>query len=333
VTPGLARLGWRPRQAEALAALGDDALVPARVLAVDRGRLLLHDGTAEREATVGGRLHHEGTEPVTGDWVALSPDGAVRAVLPRHGVLSRAAESGPPQVLLANVDHVLVAHAAEDPQRHRVVRFLALAGEAGVPATVLMTKADKLDDAGAGVAELEAVTGGRADVLPVSTRSGANVEAVRSLIAPGTTGAIIGVSGAGKSTLVNALLGEERQATGAVRERDGRGRHVTVRRELLTLPGGGILADTPGLRLVRVRGGIDEAFDDITELAADCRFNDCSHTVEPGCAVQAAIAEGRLDPARLDAATKLAAEAEQATAREEAIVRRNRDRRRRPEGG
>jgi ribosome biogenesis GTPase len=253
----------------------------------------------------------------------------VRAILPRHGVLSRGAETGPPQVLLANLDQVLVAHAAEDPQRHRVVRFLALAGEAGVPATVLLTKVDMLDDVGAGLAAIDAVTGQRAPVLAVSAKADVNVEAVRELIAPATTAAIIGVSGAGKSTLVNALLGEERQATGAVRERDGRGRHITVRRELLTLPGGGILADTPGLRLVRVRGGIEEAFDDIVALAAQCRFSDCSHTVEPGCAVQAAIAEGRLEPARLEAAMKLMAEADDATAREEAVVRRS-QRRRRP---
>ena len=326
----LTRLGWRPRYAEAMAALGDDALAAARVLAVDRGRLLLHDGGEEREGTVAGRMRHEGApEPVTGDWVAVAADGAVQSVLPRHGVLSRAMESGPPQVLLANVDHVLVAHAAEDVQRHRVVRFLALAGEADVSATVLLTKVDTLDDVDAGVAELRAVVGATAPVLPVSARTGVNVEAVRALIEPGATAAIIGVSGAGKSTLANALLGEERQATGAVRERDGRGRHITVRRELLAVPGGGILADTPGLRLVRVRGGIDEAFDDIAELATQCRFNDCSHTTEPDCAVQAAIADGELEPARLDAAFKLAAEAEQAAAREEAVVRRARGGRRR----
>ena len=325
----LARLGWRPEHAEALTALGDDALAPARVLAVDRGRLLLHDGESERDGVVTGRLHHEGSEPVTGDWVGVAADGAVRALLPRHGVLTRAAESGPPQVLLANVDHVLIAHAVEDQQRHRVVRFLALAGEADAPATVLLTKVDTIEAVEPAVAELEAVIGWRAAVLPVSARTGANVEAVRELIAPGATAAIIGVSGAGKSTLVNALLGEERQATGEVRERDGRGRHITVRRELLVLPGGGILADTPGLRLVRVRGGIEDAFEDIAELAAQCRFSDCSHTVEPGCAVQAAIVDGNLDAARLDAAHKLAAEAEHAAAREDAVLRRARDRRHR----
>jgi ribosome biogenesis GTPase len=325
----LQRLGWRPEHAAELAALDDDDLLPARVLAVDRGRLLLHDGAQEREATVAGRLRHEGLEPVTGDWVTVAADGSIRSVLTRHGVLSRAMESGPPQVLLANVDHVLVAHAAEDPQRHRVVRFLALAGEADVPATVLLTKADTLGDVEAGVGALRAVVGDTLDVMPVSAREGLNVEAVRELIAEGQTAAIIGVSGAGKSTLANALLGEERQSTGAVRERDGRGRHVTVRRELLAIPGGGILADTPGLRLVRVRGGIEQAFEDIAELAGQCRFNDCSHTVEPGCAVQAAVADGRLDAARLDAAFKLAAEADAAVAREEAVVRRARGGRRR----
>jgi ribosome biogenesis GTPase len=318
----LASLGWRDDQAEAFAALGDESLVPARVFAVDRGRLLLHDGELEREGTVRGRLHREGLEPVTGDWVAVDGEGAAAEVLPRHGVLSRAVEGGAPQILLANLDQVLVAHAVEDQQRHRVLRFLALAAEAGVPGTVLLTKVDLAEDVETAVAALDAVVGGRAPVIPISARSGFNLDAVRERVAAATTAALVGVSGAGKSTLVNALLGEDRQATGAVRERDGRGRHITVRRELLVLPGGGILADTPGLRLVRVRGGVDEAFDDVAELAALCRFSDCTHTTEPGCAVREAVELGQLHPARVTAAAGLAAEAAAEAEREQRRRRR-----------
>jgi ribosome biogenesis GTPase len=312
----LAPLGWREPHAEAFAALGDDALRPARVLAVDRGRLLLHDGERERESAIRGRLHREGLEPVTGDWVAIDGDGAAAAVLDRGAVLARATESGPPQILLANVDRVLVAHAVEDPQRHRVVRFLALAGEAGVPGTVLLTKVDKVPDPAAELDALAAVAGAGVDVVPTSAKQRVNLEEVVARVPPATTTALVGVSGAGKSTLINALLGEERQATGAVRERDGRGRHVTVRRELVPLPGAGWLVDTPGLRLVRVRGDIREAFEDVWELAAQCRFSDCTHTTEPGCAVREAIEAGELHPARAEAAAALEAEAAEASERE-----------------
>jgi ribosome biogenesis GTPase len=163
--------------------------------------------------------------------------------------------------------------------------------------------------------------------VPISAATGAGLDIVRALVAPGTTAALLGMSGAGKSTLVNALLGEARQATRAVRESDGRGRHVTVLRELIAIPGGGLLADTPGLRLVRVRGGVEEAFDDVERLAAGCRFADCGHGGEPGCAVRAAIEAGELDVSRLDAAARLAREAAHWAAREDAALQRERRRR------
>jgi ribosome biogenesis GTPase len=291
-----------------------------RVFARHRGHVLLDD---DRLAPLAGRLRLAGADPVTGDWVRLDSGGAVAEVLPRRGVLARAG-----QVLLANVDHVLVAHAAaEDHVLHRLQRFLAVAADARVAATVLVTKADLLDDADAAVAAARAVTGGVAPVVPISAATGTGLDIVRALVAPGTTAALLGMSGAGKSTLVNALLGEERQATRAVRESDGRGRHVTVLRELVAIPGGGLVADTPGLRLVRVRGGVEEAFDDVERLAARCRFADCGHGGEPGCAVRAAIEAGELDVSRLDAAARLAREAVHWAAREDAALQRERRRR------
>jgi ribosome biogenesis GTPase len=156
----------------------------------------------------------------------------------------------------------------------------------------------------------------------LSVVTGDGIDAVRAMVPEGSTVALTGPSGAGKSTLVNALLGEDRQATGAVRERDGRGRHVTVRRELITLPGAGVLIDTPGLRSIGVRGGVEDAFPDVAAFAGQCRFRDCAHESEPGCAVRAAIESGELDPERLRASRTLGQEAEYAAAREEELLRR-----------
>jgi ribosome biogenesis GTPase len=221
-----------------------------------------------------------------------------------------------------------LAHAAaEDHALNRLPRFLAVAADAGVPATVLVTKADLLGDVDAAVAAVRAVTGGVAPVVPISAATGDGLGTVRALVPAGSTAALLGMSGAGKSTLVNALLGEERQATRAVRQSDGRGRHVTVVRELLEIPGGGLLADTPGLRLIRVRGGVEGAFDDVARLAAQCRFADCRHGEEPGCAVREAIEAGELESSRLAASVRLAREAAFAAAREDATLARERKRR------
>lgn len=291
------------------AALDEPALRPARVLAQHSGMWRVAEpGTgAVRLVHARARLRArpEGP-PVTGDWVALDGGDAIAAVLARHGtVVRRAAGEGraEQQVLAANVELALIVEPLPDPNERRMQRLIAIAAAGDVPSALVLTKADLDDDADATARGL-ARTLGVADAIAVSARTGAGLGIVRSLIPPGSTAVLLGPSGAGKSTLVNALLGEQRQATGAVRETDGRGRHTTVTRELLALPHGGLVIDTPGVREIGMwDGGVQDTFDDIAELAAGCRFRDCRHDREPDCAVRDAV-----DPARLEAWRKLARE-------------------------
>ena len=230
----LGRLGRRPELQTDLDALGDPSLVPARVIAVDRGRVLADAGA--------------------GAW-----SGPVRAVLPRRGVIARRADRGRVQVLAANVDLALLATSANrDLNPRRLARFLAVTTRGGVEAVVLLTKADLADDPGALARSVQDGLDG-VPVLPVSVAAAAGVDDVRALLGPARTAVLLGTSGVGKSTLVNALLGDERQATAAIRASDDRGRHTTVRCELVALPGGALLVDTPGLRLVApLEDGDDE---------------------------------------------------------------------------
>jgi ribosome biogenesis GTPase len=248
----------------------------ARVLAQHRG-LWLVDG--QRLVPARGRLS---VTPVTGDYVTLDADGAICAVAPRAGTVTRraAGRATGAQVLAANVDLALVVEPLPDPNVRRAERLVALAKAGGVPARMVLTKAD-LAQAGAGPA----------GAIAVSVATGDGVAAVRTLLAPGDTAVLLGPSGAGKSTLVNALLGEERQATAAIRA-DGRGRHTTVTRELLALPSGAFLIDTPGIREAGMWDGA--TFDDVDALATGCRFSDCAHESEPGCAVRPSVTPERL---------------------------------------
>jgi ribosome biogenesis GTPase / thiamine phosphate phosphatase len=245
----LARLGWRADLRSDLEALADPALVAARVIAVDRGRALVDTGEGAWSAPLSGRLRRTAAMPATGDFVAVLPDGPVRAVLPRRGVIARRA-GGRPQALAANVDLALLATSANrDLNVRRLARFLAITVRGGVQAVVLLTKSDLVDDPGALAASVAAELDGTR-VLPVSAPRGAGLDALRELLEPRRTAVLLGTSGVGKSTLLNALLGEERQLTREIRASDDRGRHATVRRELVPLPGGALLVDTPGLRLV-----------------------------------------------------------------------------------
>lgn len=246
----LARLGWRAELQHHLDVLGDPELVAARVLAAERGHAVVDAGGGAWTAPLAGRLRRAGGAPATGDFVAALPGGPVRVVLPRRGVIARRGDRGRPEVLAANVDLALVATSLNrDLNPRRIARFLAVTTRGAVAATILLTKADLHGDAEAVAAELEAQLDGT-PVLPVSAHDGTGLAALRTLLEPGRTAVLLGTSGVGKSALVNVLLGEERQRTGAIRARDDRGRHTTVRRELIPLPGRALLVDTPGLRLV-----------------------------------------------------------------------------------
>jgi ribosome biogenesis GTPase len=272
----------------------DDGLSPGRVLAHHRGRWLVAEpGGEPRLLPARGRLRDD--PPTTGDWVAVDEGGAIAAVLERRGAIvrRRAGTATAGQTLAANVDLALVAEPLPRPSERRAERLVALASAGGVPAALVLTKGD-LDPDGQMVAARLARRLGLVDGVAVSALDGEGIALLRPLLEPGATAVLLGASGAGKSTLVNALLGEGRQATGAVRASDGRGRHTTVTRELVALPGGALLVDTPGLREVGLWDGAGASFADIDELAASCRFADCRHETEPGCAVRAAVDEERI---------------------------------------
>ncbi|MGK5169992.1 ribosome small subunit-dependent GTPase A [Geodermatophilus sp. CPCC 205761] len=315
----LSLLGWTPERAGEL----PPDCVPGRVARVDRGRLTVLTADGELRAHPGTALLGD-TGAAVGDWVALRGELAV-AVLPRRTAFTRvtAGRTSAAQVVAANLDTVLVVDALAGPQRlRRVERYLAVAWGSGATPVVVLTKADLCDDVPAAVQEVaESALG--VDVLPVSSVSGAGVAEVSARIGPGRTAAMVGPSGVGKSSLANALLGAELIATSAIRGSDGRGRHTTTARELHLLPGGGLLVDTPGMRELGLVDdeGIDTTYADVTELAQRCRFRDCGHRSEPGCAVAAAIAEGRLDPARYAAWRKLQAEARRQALRSDARAR------------
>nr|WP_246357922.1 ribosome small subunit-dependent GTPase A [Pyxidicoccus fallax] len=294
-------------------------LVPGRVVRQARGLLSVQTSGRVFLARTAGRLLHEapGAEalPTIGDWVALqlpSGDGEalLHAVLPRRGVLARreAGSERDVQLIAANLDVVFLVTGLDDNYNpRRIERALAVAWNSGAAPVVVLSKADLHPDVPERVQEVEALAPG-VPVIALSAHTGEGVEALRALLPAGKTGALLGSSGVGKSTLVNLLLGEERLATQAVSEEDGRGRHTTTHRELFVLPWGGLLIDAPGLRELGLWGdeeGVDQAFSDILALAEGCRFSDCQHQGEPGCAVHAAVAAGELPRARLDSFDKL----------------------------
>jgi ribosome biogenesis GTPase len=305
-----AGVGRRPDLDDELARLGDPDLTAARVLAQHRGRWLVAGGDEPpRLVSARGRLRGAGRAPTTGDWVAIDADGVIASVLERRGTIMRRAAGSPvaAQVLAANVELVLVVEPLPEPNERRAERIVALAQAGGVPALLVLTKAD-LDPEGALAAAPLAHRLGLADGLAVTARDEESVAAVAALLEPGSTTVLLGPSGAGKSTLVNALLGVERQDTGELsRAGDAtRGRHTTVTRDLLALPNGALLIDTPGIREAGLwDGGVSATFADLEALALQCRFADCGHTNEPGCAVR-----GESDPERVEAWRKLEREQE-----------------------
>lgn len=312
--PDLATLGWDGDWDSAFEAHREQELVPGRVAVRHRGAYDVLTAAGEVRAHVSGRLRHEAASPaalpVVGDWVALELRDAgpatIHAVLPRRRAISRQAPhdagsaAAREQVLAANVDLVFAVASLADELRPRMLeRYLALAWESGARPVILLTKADLAQDPDAVAAAVAAVEG-EVPVHAVSARTGLGLDAVRSHLAPGVTAVLLGPSGVGKSTLVNTLAGEDLLTTGSLR-RTGSGRHTTTRRELVVLPSGGLVVDNPGMRELHLWAAdesLGEAFADIAELERACRFSDCRHEAEPGCAIKASLAEGTLAPER-----------------------------------
>ncbi len=298
---GLSRLGWDSSFAAVFTAAAPASTRPARVATVSSQRLTVISQRGQCDVAVSGAIRAAPPEGgvTTGDWVAVDDDMAL-LVLPRRSVLLRRSAGGTAtaQAVAANVDTVFIAVPLGIPVNvRRLERGLAMGWSSGARPVVLLTKADLSLDLSGDIATARAVAG-RAEVIAVSTQ-GRGLAALRASQSQGQTGAIVGPSGAGKSTLINALRADHRLATAPIRA-DGRGRHTTTHRELVELPGGALLIDTPGMREMGVwdaQAGIDTVFGDVADLALRCRFSDCLHRGEPGCAVRAAAVA---DPSLLD---------------------------------
>ncbi|WP_441224823.1 ribosome small subunit-dependent GTPase A [Phytohabitans sp. LJ34] len=325
--------GWDEAYEHAFAEHQAAGLVPARVVLVDRGQATVVTATGSVRATWSA---HAGLSPspCTGDWVAITntTQPELVAVLPRRTAIVRstASRTSHAQVLAANVDTAAIVVSIANPiSAGRIERMLALAWDSGAIPVIVLTKADLAERSPADVREEVAALALGVDVLVTSVATGEGLDILAALL----TGTIVllGPSGVGKSSLGNALLGTELLATGAVRAGDGKGRHTTVHRELVPLPNGGVLIDTPGLRAVGLHDsedGIQQVFAEIEELARQCRFTDCQHANEPGCAVRAAIDAGTLSPRRLDSYRKLQRESAWAASRDDARLRAEREKHR-----
>ncbi|MFI2380313.1 ribosome small subunit-dependent GTPase A [Streptomyces sp. NPDC018964] len=332
VSSALAPYGWDDAWADAFAPHAAEGLLPGRVIRVDRGQCdVVTAGGTLRADTAFVTPHDPLRVVCTGDWVAVEPGGNpryVRAYLPRRTAFVRSTSSkrSEGQILAANVDHAVVAVSlAVELDLARIERFLALAWESGAQPVVVLTKADLVPDAVTRahlVQDVETSAPG-VPVLTVSAMDGDGLDVLAAITAGGTS-VLLGQSGAGKSTLANALLGEDVMDVQATRDVDGKGRHTTTTRNLLALPGGGVLIDTPGLRGVGLwdaGAGVGQVFTEIEELAEDCRFQDCAHESEPGCAVLDAVESGDLPQRRLESYRKLLRENQYIVAKTDARLR------------
>jgi len=319
ISSQLAPLGWDAYFDEKFKATAREGEAPARVLADYGAEYLVHDGAAQRRATA----RH--ADPAVGDWVRLEDD-LINGVVERRTAFSRRAAGikTREQVLAANVDVAMVVAAATDVNARRIERYLTIAWQSGAVPLVLLTKADVAGSPEDLRDELAAVSLGT-PVIVTSSVTGEGIEQLTRSLLPARTGVLLGPSGAGKSTLINRIVGSDLMRTRAI-HRSGEGRHVTSHRQLVQLPGGGMIIDTPGLREAQLwegEVGLGSLFEDIEELALQCRFPDCDHVSEPGCAVKAALDTGSLDPGRFQSYRKLQRELRAIAARSDARLRQD----------
>jgi ribosome biogenesis GTPase / thiamine phosphate phosphatase len=325
--PALDALGWNAELASAFGQLQDDNLFPARIAAQHRGEFALLAEEGEVRARAAGRLFyaHEvgGQLPAVGDWVAVTPPATIASILPRRSAFIRknAGQDSTEQVLAANVDAAfLLAGLDDDFSLRRLERYITIAWESGAMPVIVLTKADLTPDVAEAVLAVETVAIG-VPVHPISNITGDGLAALDPYLEPGQTVVLLGSSGVGKSTLLNRLAGAEVMLTREVAA-DGTGRHTTTHRELVQLPEGGMVIDTPGLRELQFwEGDLTAAFEDLEALALECKFRNCAHKQEPGCAILAAVDSGTLELDRLRSWRKLQRELEAIAARTDTRLR------------
>jgi ribosome biogenesis GTPase len=319
--PALDELGWDAGWASAFEQLHDENLIPARVAAQHRGAYEVWTADGELRARAAGRLYYEhevgAPVPAVGDWVGIQ-EATITSILPRRSafIRKRAGLGSDEQVLAANVYAAfLLAGLDDDFSLRRLERYITTAWDSGAEPIIVLTKADLCDDVGGALLQVESVAIG-VPVHPISNVTGIGIDELASQsLRPGRTVVLLGSSGVGKSTLLNRLAGTELMRTAAIAA-DGTGRHTTTHRELVRLPGGALVIDTPGLRELQFwDGDVSAAFDDIEALAAECRFRDCAHEREPGCAVLGAVDGGTLSLDRLRSWRKFQRELESIAAR------------------
>jgi ribosome biogenesis GTPase len=334
--PILDRYGYDTFFRDRFAPFAEQGLSAGRVVSEVGPLFRVIGEQGERTAEVSGRLRHKADVkadlPAVGDWVALrsdwgAPRATILAILPRRTAFTRlaAGRDGEGQVVASNIDTVFVVVGLDlDFNVRRVERAVLLARESGAEPVIVLAKADLCADLPARIDDVTKVAPAVA-IVAVSAKEGVGVDALAPWLRPGQTVVLIGSSGVGKSTIVNKLLGEERQSTRTVREHDHRGKHTTTRRELILMPSGALLIDTPGIRELGMWGGEDalgNAFTDIDDLARGCAFGDCGHGTEPRCAVQAALKSGALDPKRFESYLKLKGELAASTRKSQRPPRR-----------
>jgi ribosome biogenesis GTPase len=311
--PALKKLGWNAFFGEHFREYAVDH-EPGRVAAVSKSGCQVHTKGGVVRARVSGRLRQDGLRPAVGDWVAISRDDSgtytLQAIMPRKTKISRKdpGRAVGEQVIVTNIDTAfIVTSLNQDLNMRRLERYLSVARQSGAVPVVVLNKSDLCADVEAKVGEVKAIAPD-VPVIAISAAEKTGLEKLSTYLQDGETVVLLGSSGVGKSTIINALEGRERQKIGEIREDDGRGRHTTTARELLILEKGGIIIDNPGMREIQLwdaGDGLDDTFQDVIELAKECKFRDCRHETEPGCAVKRAIEEGTLPEVRLESYRKL----------------------------